>query len=75
MEQRQPVQFHFYSSDVKRVLVEDLEGMESLCRELSKEIILRDKADAIEERVRQSVRQTDAVALYIKEGEEQLCLM
>ena len=74
-EQRQPVQFHFYSSEVKRVLVEDLEGIQSLCRELSKEIILRDKADAIEERVRQSARQTDAVALYIKEGEEQLCLM
>ena len=74
-EQRQPVQFLFYNSDVKRVLVEDLEGMQSLCRELSKEIILRDRAESIEKKVREAARRSDAVALCIKEGEEKLCLM
>ena len=74
-EQRQPVQFLFYTSGIRRVLVEDLEGMQELCRELSREFQLRDEATDVEERLRQEALRLDSVTLLIKEGEDRLCLM
>jgi len=74
-EQRQPVQFLFFQGEVRQQLVEDLEGMQELCRALSREFILRGNPSAVEARLTEAAGQQDAPALYIREGENRLCPM
>lgn len=74
-EQKKPVQVLFYNAAVKRVLVEDYEGLEHLCRELSKELVQRDDPEKVEALLREEAERWQCPTLIIKEGEEQLCPM
>ena len=74
-EQKKPVQFLFYNAAVKTVLVEDYEGLENLCSELSRELVQRDNPERVEALLREEAERRQCAALVIREGEEQLCPM
>ncbi len=72
---KQPVQFLYYNTGVKTVVVEGFDGMQGLCHELSKELMLRGDEAAVEKQLTEEAGRQNCPALYIREGENQLCPM
>lgn len=65
--QKRPVQFFFYNAGVKRMLVEDFEGLHSLGLELSKELVLRGDTAAVDTQVLAEAEHWNCPILTLKE--------
>jgi len=68
-DQKRPVQFFFYNAGMKKVLVENYEGMQNLCRELSKSLVLREDTEKADSLLTEEAKRHDCPSLIIREGE------
>ena len=68
-EQKRPVQFFFYNAGMKKVLVENYEGMQDLCRELSRSLVLREDTEKADSVLTEEAKRHNCPSLIIREGE------
>ncbi|MBR3539079.1 MAG: DUF58 domain-containing protein [Eubacterium sp.] len=68
-EKKRPVQFFYYNAGVKKILVEDYEGLQRFSREISRELILRDDALAAEAGIIKEAERHPWPMLTLKEDE------
>ncbi len=66
---QRPVQFFFYNAGVKRVLVEDYTDVHMLCKEISKELVMRDAAETLDGVILEEAARPQCPVLALREDE------
>ena len=73
--EKRPVQFLFYNAGVKRISVEDYEGLNKLCFEVTKELVLRGNIEESDAGLKLAASALLCPGFAIEEGVCRLCPM
>ncbi len=73
LSEQRPVQFLFYNAGVKRIPVEDYEGLNRLSFELSKELVLRGEVEESDVKLKSAAKLLSCPVFSVEEGVCKLC--